>query len=136
MNNLSEYILEKLHLNKDTDSYMGEKFWTEDVDDADSMLELFYNNRKLKNKKIDGVLKNRPWYAVYVYLRTVGKAKPKEILDDVFPGTVAQRTELFAGLREHNIIETIKTGPDKGYYIPKEVKDFRYPQNFIRYPLW
>ena len=133
MKEFKEYISEKLSINKDTKFKLGEEdIWYGDVDDLKDMPKEFYENRKLKRKPD----KNRPWYAVFRYLKFIGKARPEQIRADVWPGKTSQQAELFVGLREYGVIHTIKTGSDKGYYVPNDYEEFHLPKFNTLNTLW
>jgi len=107
MNNLSKYILEKLHLNKDI-KVIENEYWFGESDDVDDLPAEFYKNRK-STRQENGVQKNKPWYAVYICLKSLnGIATRDKIRELVWPGKAGQQAELFSGLKEYGIIESIK----------------------------
>ena len=81
MKNLKEIISEKLVFNKHTKMKSEFDYWYGDIDEQGDMKDEFYDNRKLKRKTNEnGELKNRPWFAVYLYLKENGPHTRAEIV--------------------------------------------------------
>jgi hypothetical protein len=133
MLNINKYLTEKLHLNRDI-KLKGNDYWTSEADNYENMPNDFFDKRKSTRKEND-IQKNRPWYAVYVLLKEKGPLSKDEIREIIWPGKSGQQAELFMGLRDHGIIHTIKSGPDKGKYEVQDYKEWMIP-SWRRYPLW
>lgn len=113
MKDLKNIILEKLKINKDSKlsiKYYTDDYWYGDISEQGDMKDTFYENRKLKMNKTDehGNLKNRPWFAVYLYLLKNGPAKTTEIREALWPGKTSQQAELFTAMRGQHIIKSNK----------------------------
>ena len=69
-----------------------------------------HQEKKMEYKRIN------PGIAVYICLRNLdGCAKIDTIRELVWPGKTGQQSELFQGLREYKITESISSGEKRGY---------------------
>lgn len=129
MNSLIQYIYEKLHLDKDIEiGRQNEDYWLGESDDVNDLPKKFYENRK-SSRKENGVQKNKPWYAVYICLRNLdGCAKIDTIRELVWPGKTGQQSELFQGLREYKITESISSGEKRGYQCITDYDNWVIPE--------
>jgi len=134
MKTINIFLTEKLHLNKDI-KVIEKDYWFGEADDINKFPEKFYNNRK-STRKENGVQKNKPWYAVYICLKSLdGTASKDKIRELVWPGKTGQQVELFCGLKEYGIIESIKIGPYKGQQHIMDYKYWTIPQ-YPRYKIF
>ena len=123
MNNLAEYIQEKLIISSDAAAEFKkrQKYFTVDIADDIHMPKWAYDYRK--TKKGD---KNRLWYAVYCYIYLNGPAKVDDIISILKPGNKGY-SYFFNALRKYNVIAA-GTGKDRGLQFicdPSEWQDFR-----------
>ena len=129
MKDINEYIIEKLHLYKDIKVVsQNEDYWLGEADDVDKFPDEFYNNRK-STRKENGVQKNKPWYAVYICLKSLdGEASKDKIRELVWPGKTGQQSELFQGLREYGVTKSITSGEKRGYQSINDYDKWVIPQ--------
>ena len=109
MNNIQDFLLEKLIISKNLKPNKTDDYWYGDINSQGDMKDDFFNNRKLKRKTNEhGELKNRPWFAVYLYLSKNGPQKVSQIKQDLWPDSTSQRAMFFTDLRSYHIIKSNK----------------------------
>ena len=110
MNNLKDYILEKLVIDDELVKEHEERnyYFTTDIIDEIDMPKWAYDFRKLKNGK-----RNRLWYAVYIYLYKNGPQKTHDIISFLKPGSSGYETQFMSELRKYNVIKA-GSGKDRG----------------------
>ena len=122
MNNIATYIIEKLTINKDTESQIN--YYTCDIAKEINMPEWAYNFRKNKIRNNN----NKLWYAVYIYLYKNGPSKRDDIIKVLKPnGKPSGYSQFFSAMVKYGLIES-GTGKDRGLQFikdPKNWKDFR-----------
>lgn len=137
MKKINDYILEKLHINKEYDAAKNtaEYYFTVDIHDIDSTIteediQKWVNNARLswmwKHMSIkikDKQGRNALWYAIYCYLMDNGPAKWQDIIQTLKPGSSSKYSELGADMVRLNIIKN-GTGKDRGYKIPNHIYDW------------
>ena len=71
MKDINEYIIEKLHLDKDIEiGSQNEDYWLGESDDVNDIPKKFYEKRK-SSRKENGVQKNKPWYCcLYLFKKS------------------------------------------------------------------
>ena len=81
MKNIVNFIIEKLIINKHSKIKDSNDYWYDDIEKQGDMKDEFYNNRKLKHKTNEYCqLKNRPWFAIYLYLLKNGASRRDDIV--------------------------------------------------------
>ena len=108
MKAINLFLTEKLHLTKDNTNNLGidDNWWYGEMKDVEHMPKTHYKNRKSPRKGKGGAERNRPWYAVVVYLSYNPDATMAEIKNALWPGKTGQQAELFTALRQNHIITT------------------------------
>ena len=83
MKTIYDFLVEKLIIDKTikSEKYIDfDYYWFGDIDNQGDMIDAYYENRKLKHKtNKNGELKNRPWFAVYLYIKKNGPSKRADI---------------------------------------------------------
>lgn len=95
MLNINKYIIEKLHLNKDTDSFDPEEYNEKNVKDALNDIDLFLIKQHLNKDDFEIKLNNKGEVCIYIY--GGGKDYYKELEDDFYTRGFAKK-EWFAEL--------------------------------------
>ena len=67
MNNLATYIIEKLHLNKETDSFDADEYNEKNVKDALNDIDLFLIRQKLDKDDTEIKMNSKGEVCVYIY---------------------------------------------------------------------
>jgi len=106
MKQINDYIIEKLHLNKDIE--IQPNWFQIDIADEIDMPDWAYDYRKTKNGD-----KNRLWYAVYIYLYKNGPAKVSEILSALDKAGKGYEKRFMSELRKAGVI-VAGSGDTKG----------------------
>ena len=125
MNNLKDYILEKLVIDDELAKEHEERnyYFTADIADEIDMPKWAYDFRQLKNGK-----RNRLWYAVYIYLYKNGPQKGKDVISYLKPGASGYEGRFMTELRNYRVIKA-GTGKDRGLQFiesPDKWSDFTH----------
>lgn len=105
MKNINIFLIEKLHLNSNNKKLNYNSWWFGEMPDVKYMPKDFYDHRKSTRKSRESnEPKNKPWYAVVIYLSLNPNSTWNDVRENLWPGMTGQQAELGTMLREYNIM--------------------------------
>lgn len=139
MKHIDTFVTEKLHLTKDNIKNIGfeseyDIYWFGELENYKEMPDEFYEHRKSSRKsRIDGkdLNRNKPWYAVAIYMSLHPDERIETIRAAVWPGKAGTQSELFQGLKEYGLTPQQRSGTRR----LTEFSQWKKPQ-WVSYPLW